>query len=155
MKYSLWLIVFLAGFGGGWLFSTVDLMSHSNPAVAPTGHAHDHPQREVASELVPTVSVRALPDTKDGFNLQIETTNFSWSPERVNGVVLENEGHAHVYVNDVKVARVYGPWFHLPSELVAPGPNRIMVTLNANDHSEWIHNGEHVMAVTEVTGPVR
>jgi hypothetical protein len=30
-----------------------------------------------------------------------------------------------------------------------------MVTLNANDHSEWTENGEHIMAMTEVVGEAR
>jgi hypothetical protein len=37
-------------------------------------------------------------------------------------------------INDKKVARVYGPWFHIPN--IPVGSHTITATLNANNHSQ-------------------
>ena len=50
-----------------------------------------------------------------GWNLQVLTQNFQFSPENVNTAHVEGEGHAHVYVDGNKIARIYGPWFHIGS----------------------------------------
>ena len=51
--------------------------------------------------------------------------------ERSGGDHVAGEGHAHVYVDGEKIARLYGPWLHIPS--LSPGAV-VEVTLNANDH---------------------
>ena len=67
-----------------------------------------------------------------GWNLHIATTNFRFAPERANAPHRPGEGHAHVYVDGRKIARVYGPWFHL--DALPPGGATVAVTLTANDH---------------------
>lgn len=68
-----------------------------------------------------------------GWNLQILTENFRFAPEHVNQANVPGEGHAHVYVDDVKIARIYGHWYHIGS--LPEGAQILTVTLNANDHS--------------------
>lgn len=84
------------------------------------------------------------PDAKSGFN--VETTNWTWAPENVNAAALPNQGHAHLYVDGVKVARLYGPWYHLDG--LAPGPHDITVTLNANNHAEYAADEHHKLVST-------
>lgn len=113
---------------------------------------HNHPMVAVdTTQPVPTVSVEALKDTKDGYNLHITTENFTFTPEDINGDPTQGEGHAHIYVNDVKFARLYGNWFNLPAKALKDGENEIMITLNANDHSEWAISGQHVADTVVVT----
>jgi hypothetical protein len=113
---------------------------------------HTHTMLEVDQALpVPTVTLTAISDSKDGYNLHIETTNYTFTPESAGGVPVPNTGHAHLYVNDVKVARVYGEWYHLSSSVLTPGQNYVMVTLNANDHSDWALWGNHIGAVALIT----
>jgi len=62
------------------------------------------------------------------------------------------EGHAHLYLDGEKVARVYGRWFHIPEP--GPGAHSVRVTLNANSQ-DLVINGE-VIADTEtfsIAGP--
>jgi hypothetical protein len=99
---------------------------------------------------VPTVQVEAFEDAKGGYNIHVRTTNYTFTPEAVNESPVPNTGHAHVYVNGVKVARLYGEWFNLPGDLFHEGENLIEVTLNANDHSEWALGGEHIAALVTV-----
>jgi methionine-rich copper-binding protein CopC len=109
------------------------------------GHHHDiylHP----AGTPAPTVKLEVKPDAKGGFNVHVETTNWTWAPEHVNGEAVPNEGHAHLYVDGVKVARLYGPWYHL--DALTPGPHDITVTLNANNHGEYAVDENHVLKST-------
>ena len=50
------------------------------------------------------------------------------------------EGHAHLYVDDRKIARLYAPWFHLDS--LPPGTHTLRVELNSNDHRPLTHRGK-------------
>lgn len=112
---------------------------------------HDHATLEVdVAKPVPSVSVEAMKDAKDGYNLHIVTKNYKWTPEKVNQTPVQGEGHAHIYVNGEKIARLYGEWFNVPGAVLQSGKNEIKITLNANDHSEWLNNGEHIEAITVI-----
>ena len=101
---------------------------------------------------VPSVAFTAHDDAMSGFNIEIATTNFRFAPEHVNGPVLANEGHAHIYVDGTKVARVYGNWFHVPKEAFkTAGKHEIRVTLNANDHSDLSSGGDVIDAKQTIT----
>lgn len=122
------------------------------------GHTHaDEPMHDHGGQAVvdvspaPTVTLVAQADSKSGYNLRLETENFTFTPESVGGENVQGQGHAHVYVNDVKITRVYGDWVHLPAEVFKAGENRILVTLNANDHSQWHIANEPVQAEIMVT----
>lgn len=105
---------------------------------------HSHAMIEVEGVVAPSISIEALPDAKDGYNIHIITEHYLFTPEAANTDPVQGTGHAHIYVNGEKVARVYGEWFHLESKYLKNGENLIEVTLNANDHSEWMENGEHI-----------
>ena len=96
------------------------------------GHAHK--MIDVSDwAAVPSVSMNVDKDAKRGWNIHIEAQNFEFTPENVNADNQEGEGHAHLFVDGKKVARVYSPWFHLPA--LSEGTHTIRVELNANDHS--------------------
>jgi hypothetical protein len=102
------------------------------------GAMHMHPPRSVPADLpIPSLTHLVFPDAMDGYNVQILLTNFRFTPAAINTGVKDNEGHAHIYVNGIKIGRVYAAWYHLPSDLFKAGENQVTVTLNANDHSEW------------------
>lgn len=113
------------------------------------GHAHDT-MRE-ADGPAPTVALEATPDGLGGYNLHIAAGNFRFSPERAGTRTESVEGHAHLYVNGVKKARVYGPWFYLPDDWLAAGDNSVRVTLNDNVHTVWAVDGKPVAAEVVLT----
>lgn len=80
----------------------------------------------------PTLDASLQPDPASGWNLHIRTTGFRFSPENANLGHVAGEGHAHVYINGGKYARIYGPWLHIPS--LPKGLVTVEVTLNSNDH---------------------
>ncbi|MDE0623101.1 MAG: hypothetical protein OXH83_15675 [Bryobacterales bacterium] len=97
-----------------------------------------HPMIEVDdAEPTPSMRIHMDSDSMDGFNIFLETQNFRFTPQSVDTLPVSNEGHAHLYVNGEKVARMYSPWHHLSSKLLRDGINRLEVEFSTNDHSVW------------------
>lgn len=143
----------LGVFLGFVLFSPAENMN-SGPFMTPENNEsmnmaemQPHPMIAVDESLpIPSIKVEAIKDMMDGYNLHFVLENYVFTPEKVNTEPISNEGHTHVYVNGVKVARVYGEWFHLSSNYLKEGEHTVEVTLNANDHSEWMYESKHISA---------
>lgn len=89
--------------------ATNDLAMADNSAAdtAAMGAEHQHPPREVAAGAqAPSITHLVFPDAMDGYNVQILARDFDFTPAAISRNVRENEGHAHVYINGVKIARV-------------------------------------------------
>lgn len=97
---------------------------------------HQHEKIHVG-DVIPELDVEVYKDTTSGYNVHIITKNFEWKPEAVNTEPIDNQGHAHIYINDEKIARVYGDWFHIDDHHILDTSNTLRVTLNANNHAEW------------------
>ena len=103
----------------------------------PVDHSQ-HPLIEVdEAEPTPSMRIHMDADSMDGFNIFLETQNFRFTPQSVDTLPVANEGHAHLYVNGEKVARMYSPWHHLSRNLLRDGINRLEVEFSTNDHSVW------------------
>ena len=127
------------------LFSMFLLFANQSATATEQGHSlkHEHNQIEVSTMAdKPSVKLHAMQDDMSGWNIHIETINFRFAPENVNSHPTAGEGHAHLYLNGKKIARVYSPWFFM-NELPA-GTHSLKVTLNANDHSRLVLHGEPV-----------
>ncbi len=124
--------------------------SHSNPPV----HQMNHPMFELPSTApIPTISIDLTPDPKAGYNLHLTTTNFTFSPQNASLEHTLGQGHAHLYIDDIKITRLYSDWYHIPS--LEPGEHTIKVTLNTNDHQEYSSQGQHIQATTTITTPAQ
>ena len=117
--------------------------------------AHDHGQGSGPQEMTettpphPKLVLAMHPDGPQSRNLHIGVTGFAFAPEAVNGPHVPGQGHAHIYVNDIKIARAYGPWIQLSA--LPKGTHTVRVTLNANDHSQLATGGIPIEASTEIT----
>jgi len=114
---------------------------------APQGHEHhhhDHSALELDAKSTASVSLKAERDPMGGWNLRIDTPGFRFAPEHVNQANVPGEGHAHLYVDGAKRARLYAPWFHL--DALGAGEHRLRVTLNANSHQELHAGGKPIQA---------
>ncbi len=125
-------------------------------AAANTKHdhsQHDHGQLEVTdfgqNTPLPSVKFSIEEDAMSGWNIHIETHNFHFTPEKINDDAISNEGHAHLYVDDFKMARLYSNWYHLKT--LTPGEHTVRISLNANDHSEWSHQGQTISFSQRIT----
>lgn len=114
-----------------------------------SGHDHDRLVELPAGSAAPTLDFIIEPDASSGWNLQLVTTNFVYSPDNVNQAHRPGEGHAHVYVNGQKLARLYGPWMHVSA--LPRGEVTIAVTLNANDHGQLAVAGKPLRTEKTVT----
>ena len=106
---------------------------------------HNHKSIE-AKMPYPSVDIRVIKDTKSGYNIQLITKNFKFTPEKVNKENVMNEGHAHIYINRVKNI-VYSEWYHVEDEKLTQPINQIRATLNSNDHSEYAVNSRPIEAI--------
>lgn len=110
-----------------------------------TSHkAGHHSLLEASSENpYPTVRLAAYPDPVSGWNLHIVTENFQFAPQSAGREHVDGEGHAHLYLDDQKIARLYGAWYHLGA--LEPGTHQLKVTLNTNNHELYAVNGNAVV----------
>lgn len=112
--------------------------------------ADGHQLREVPADDAPQVGVELTEDPDSGWNVHLDTERFTFAPERVGGKARANEGHAHLYLDGEKIARLYAAWHHLPASAVPDGEHTLMVQLNANDHTAWAVDGVPVSAETTI-----
>ena len=123
----------------------VEIEDHDHVAEMPHTHdMHAHEQMELPTQNAPTVALSVTPDAKAGWNLQIQTTNFEFAPERASSEHIAGEGHAHLYIDGEKITRVYGNWYYLPE--LTPGEHEIEVTLNSNSHEDLVVDGVAISA---------
>lgn len=111
---------------------------------ADAGHSHEHSDgHEVPDGMpAPTLAAEVAWSPLGGWDLNLAVTNFRFAPEHVSTEHIAGEGHAHVYVNDEKIGRVYGTSFHLGHLL--PGERVVRVKLSANDHAPITVNGHPI-----------
>lgn len=109
------------------------------------GDGRGHRLREVPAASAPSVALRAVADPAGGWNVQLVTERFRWAPEDVNTPADAGAGHAHLYVGDRKVARVYGEWFFVSKDAAEAG-DVLTASLNADDHTAWAVGGAAVVA---------
>ncbi|WP_070969365.1 hypothetical protein [Vibrio sonorensis] len=125
----------------------------SEPENHDTHYNHDHSMEHgminVAPESAPTIAVELIKDTSAGWNLVVDTTNFTFTPELVNLANVDNQGHAHIYVNGEKLARLYAHHYHLSD--FPPGDYEIKVSLNANNHDAFAINGKPIVAIATIS----
>jgi hypothetical protein len=119
-----------------------DNHDHDAPAAEAMETAeHAHTNYELPEGVAaPTVEVTVEHDLLAGYNVHVTTTNFEWTPQNVNTRTVPGTGHAHLYVDGKKIARLYGQDFHFdgPSEV---GRYTVRVELNTNMHETYVVNG--------------
>lgn len=117
-------------------------------AKGPDCHKHEKLQEAAAEGEPPGLAIAITRDPLAGWNLELVTENFEFAPRQASHAHTPGKGHAHLYIDHKKIARLYGNWFHITD--LAPGPHEIRVTLNANDHSTLAVKGRPVAAMTQI-----
>ena len=88
----------------------------------------------------PTLRLQVYALADGSFNLQLQTSNFKFTPQNIDMAPVIGEGHAHLYVDGVKLARLYGEWHHVPT--LPPNAEVLTVSLYANNHQAFAVNGD-------------
>lgn len=129
------------GIGLGYLLA-VPTNLHDHAGHDDTQHEHSVVTNWTDPE--PTIAIDLTPDIHEGaYNLFIDVSGFTFTPDDVNTAAEQGTGHAHVYQNGIKIMRVYSPWAQIEG-LISGATLR--VTLNANDHTAWGYNGTPIAA---------
>ncbi|WP_392754780.1 hypothetical protein [Streptomyces sp. LN590] len=112
-----------------------------------------HRLRQVDAEGAPAVTVAVRPDSEDGWNVHLSVRNFRFTPDSVGGAALAGRGHALLLLDGHPLARLYGPWYHLPRSLVrgAGGGRTVTARLYADDHTAWAVHSTPIQATTPLT----
>jgi hypothetical protein len=129
-----------------------DLAQHDDETIDHSAVGHgtgDHAMMhdttlEVPSAEAPKLNIMVMRDPMTGYNLHVMAENFKFSPQNASLEHIAGEGHAHVYVNGVKRARLYGNWMHL--DALPIGEVIVDVTLNSNDHRPLAVGGTNITA---------
>lgn len=118
--------------------------------MALAGTGHDHSQlRDVGGDVPATLAIQVTEDLVSGWNLHLMTTGFAFAPASAGLTHVPGQGHAHVYANGAKIARVYGDWLHI--DTLPTGAVDLMVTLNSNDHQTLAVDGVPVQAMVSLS----
>jgi hypothetical protein len=107
-------------------------------------HDHETMIDLSGSDSIPTVDLQVFPLGTGDYSLRIQTVNFEFAPQNVNGDHIPGQGHAHLYIDDVKVTWIYGEWYYL--ETVPEGSHAISVVLYSNDHRVLATDGAPIKA---------
>ncbi len=100
-------------------------------------------------EPMPQLTVAVSEVASDGaWSVTLETSDFTFSEDAVDGPHQPGVGHAHLYLNGLKLARLYsasGGIGALPS-----GQHTVEVVLNTNDHQAYVVDGQRVSATATI-----
>ncbi len=138
-----------------------DHSTHSHEATDAGGDALSGGMQASATSHVMTASVEAPegtsvelqvePDAVSGYNITVTTPGFTFTPEAVNSEHIPGQGHAHLYVDGVKITRLYGPSYHLVG--LTHGAHEVRVSLSTNSHADYVRSAGLVDATRTVTVP--
>ena len=111
--------------------------------VAGTGNEHSV-LLETRAAGAPEIDLELFPLARGGYYLRLKTANFTFAPDKLDTAAVDNEGHAHLYIDGEKIARLFGEWHYL--DALPDGAGELTVTLNANDHRVFAVDGQAISA---------
>lgn len=91
----------------------------------------------VQEEPAPQVEIAPVtPPSATGFDIDLTVTNFTFTQADDNAQHVPNEGHAHIYLNGLKLGRLYDTRYRIGA--LPPGDYVLTVVLNTNDHRPYL-----------------
>ena len=107
-------------------------------------NAH-HPGNKIEAETpYPKINIEVSSDKLEGYNLFFDLQNFKLSPEDIEIKNDGNSGYLQLFINDIKVSRIYSSWFHAPERFFNKKENLIRVKLFTNLHDELTINNQPI-----------
>ncbi len=112
-----------------------------------------HPGNKIDAEKpYPLINLEIIKDKVDGYNLYIDLENFTLNPSQIGNENQSNMGYLQLFVNDIKITRVYSNWVHVPQRFFNLKDNFIKITFNSNLYDEFTIEGEPLQYILKVTG---
>ena len=113
------------------------LAAHAVPDFSPV---YDVP----TGETPPRLGLILTPEN-DSWTVTLELRDFTLSPDTVDMAHQPGQGHAHLYLDGLKLQRMYTNQARIGA--LPPGRHMVKVTLNTNDHRAFRVKGEPVSAL--------
>lgn len=112
----------------------------------------DHGADGVAVTPAPTLTL-IPPNRVDakGFEIRLSVENFAFVRVTDGTPHVPGEGHAHIYLNGLKMGRLYDTRFDVGA--LSPGSYDLRVALNSHDHRPYLADGVPVAAQFAFTIP--
>ena len=112
-----------------------------------------HPGNKIDAEKpYPLINLEIIKDKVDGYNLYIDLENFTLNPSQLGIENQPNMGYLQLFVNDIKITRVYSNWVHVPQRFFNLKDNFIKITFNSNLYDEFTIEGKPLEYILKVTG---
>jgi len=94
-------------------------------------------------EPAPEIELAVKPAAEgDGWQVHVSARDFRFDKSLVDGIHIPGTGHGHLYLNGLKLQRLYSPDAKIGA--LPPGVHTVRVTLNTNDHRAYVVEGEPV-----------
>ncbi|WP_164491670.1 ZIP family metal transporter [Staphylospora marina] len=113
---------------------------HQHHAVTPVQVPENVPAPEVHLEVIPEPGGHCL--------IVLHTRHFRFVPEQPGREPLFGEGHAHLYVDGKKIARLFDTTARIRLE---PGTHVIRAELVDSAHAPYVHRGKTIQSEQTVT----
>lgn len=98
-------------------------------------------------EPAPQIAIEVEPDG-DGWIVRVLTEEFNFEPDLVDGLHVPGTGHGHLYLDGLKLQRLYEAEARIGA--LPPGKYQVRVTLNTNDHRAYVVDDQPVSATAEI-----
>ena len=98
-------------------------------------------------EPAPRLTLSVEPEG-DGWRVDIDAEEFTFSDEFVDLYHIPGMGHGHVYVGGMKIGRLYEPTAYIGA--LPKGQHEVRVTLNTNDHRAYVVDDVPVTAAATI-----
>jgi hypothetical protein len=116
---------------------------YKSRGVGYSGMVHEHKNLPIPEHMPkPSVDLVVKEDPISGYNLRFVLSNFEFAPQRVGQQASFGEGHAHLYLDGEKIARIYNEWYHLPP--LPEGSHELKVSLHGNGHELFTYAGHAI-----------
>lgn len=103
----------------------------------------------VKDQQAPSLFLKVEQHGVNEWSVLVETENFEFTEPVAPAVHEFGQGHGHLYLNSLKLQRLYGPEAVIGE--LPPGVHTISVTLNTNDHKSYAIDGQAIASQIEVT----
>ena len=112
-----------------------------------------HPGNKIdADKPYPSINLKVIKDKIDGYNIFIDLKNFNLNPSEIGGENISNSGYLQLFINDIRITRIYSDWVHVPQRFFNLKENFIKITIHSYLHHQFTIKGkpiEHIVRVND------
>ena len=104
-----------------------------------------HPGNKIdADKPYPSISLKVIKDKIDGYNIFIDLKNFNLNPSEIGGENISNSGYLQLFINDIRITRIYSDWVHVPQRFFNLRENFVKITIHSYLHDQFTIRGKPI-----------